>query len=42
MLNREDWLKNMRATTLEVGVLANVIESYSATSSVYQRVTGPQ
>ena len=35
MLNREDWLKNMRATTPEVGVLAYVIESYSAISSVY-------
>ena len=34
---RKDGLKNMRGTTLEVAMLAEV----SAISSVYQCVTGP-
>ena len=40
-LNRKDRLKNMRGTTLEVAVLADVNGAYSAISSVYQCVTGP-
>ena len=40
-LNRKDQLKNMRGTTLEVAMLADVSKAYSAISSVYQCVTGP-
>ena len=40
-LNRKDRLKNMRGTTLEVAMLANVSGAYSEISSVYQCVTGP-
>ena len=39
-LNRKDWLKNMRGTTLEVPMLADVSRAYSAILSVYQCVTG--
>ena len=35
-----DRLRNMRGTTLEAGMLADVSESQSAISSVYQCVTG--
>ena len=34
MLNKKDRLKNMRAMTLEVAMLAGVRETYSAISSV--------
>ena len=40
-INRINRLKNMRGTTLEVGMLANVSGAYNAISSVYQCVTGP-
>ena len=40
-LNRKDSLENMRGTTLEVAMLADVSEAYSAISSVHQCVTGP-
>ena len=40
-LNGKDRLKNVRGTTLEVAMLADVIGAYSAISSVYQYVTGP-
>ena len=40
-LSRIDRLKNMRGTTLEVVMLADVSGAYSAISSVYQCVTGP-
>ena len=39
-LNRKDWLKNIRATTLEVAMLDNVSRAYSAISSVNLCVTG--
>ena len=39
--DRKDRLKNMRTTTLEVAMLANVRGAYSAISNVYQSVTGP-
>ena len=40
-LNRKDRLKNVRGTTLEVAMLADVIGDYStsAISNVYQYVT---
>ena len=41
MLNRKDRLKNMRASTLEVPMLADVSGTYSAISSVNLCVTGP-
>ena len=34
-------VEGMRATTPKVAMLADVIESHSAISSVYQCVTGP-
>ena len=40
-LNRKDWLKNIRATALEVTMLADVSGSYIAISSVNLCVTGP-
>ena len=40
-LKRKDRLKNMRATTLEVAMLADVSGAYSAISSVNLYVTGP-
>ena len=40
-LNRKDQLKNMRGTTVEVAMLADVSGAYSAISSVYQCVSGP-
>ena len=40
-LNRKDRLRNMRGTTLEVAMLADVSSAYIAISSVYQCVTGP-
>ena len=40
-LNRKDRLKNMRATTLEVAMLADVSEANSAISSVNLCETGP-
>ena len=40
-LNSKDWLKNMRSTTLEVAMIADVSGAYSAVSSVYKCVTGP-
>ena len=40
-LNRKEWLKNIRGTTLEVAMLADVSGAYSAISSVNQCVTGP-
>ena len=40
-LNRKDWLKNMRGTTLEVAMLAYVSWAHSVISSLYQCVTGP-
>ena len=40
-LNRKDRLKNMRAMTLEVVMLADVRGAYSAISSVNLCVTGP-
>ena len=40
-LNRKDRLKNMRAMTLEVAMLADVRGAYSAISSVNLCVTGP-
>ena len=40
-LNRKDRLKNMRGTTPKVAIVADVSESHSAISSVYQCVTGP-
>ena len=40
-LNRKDRLRNMRGTTLEVAMLADVSGAYSAYCSVYQCVTGP-
>ena len=40
-LNRKDWLKNMRGTTLEVAMFADINGAYSAISTVYQCVTGP-
>ena len=39
--NRKGRLKNMRATTLEVAMLADVSEAYSAISSINPCVTGP-
>ena len=39
--NRKDRLKNMRARTLEVAMLADVSGAYSAISSVNLSVTGP-
>ena len=40
-LNKKDQLKDMRGTTLEVAMLADVSTAHSAISSVYQCVTGP-
>ena len=40
-LNKKDLLKNMRATTLEVAMLADVNGAYSAISSVNLCMTGP-
>ena len=40
-LNRKDRLKNMRAMTLEVAMLADVRGAYSAISSVNLCVIGP-
>ena len=40
-LNRKDWLKNMRGRTLEVTMLANISESHSAISTVYQYLSRP-
>ena len=40
-LNRKDRSKNMRGTTLEVAMLADVSGTYRAISYVYQCVTGP-
>ena len=40
MLNKKDRLKNMRAMTLEVAMLADVGGAYSAISSVNLCVTG--
>ena len=40
-LNRKYQLKNMRGTTLEVAMLADVSGAYSAISCVCQCVTGP-
>ena len=40
-LNRKDRLRNMRATTLEVAMLADVSGAYNAIFSVYVCVTGP-
>ena len=40
-LNRKDSLKNMRCTTLEVALLADVSGAYSVIPSVYQCMTGP-
>ena len=40
-LNRKDRFKNIRGTTLEVAMLADVSGAYSAISYVYQCVTGP-
>ena len=40
-LNRKDRLKNMRGTTLEVAMLADVSGAYSAISNVKQCVAGP-
>ena len=40
-LNRKDRLKNMRGTTPEVVMLADVSGAHSAISSAYQCVTGP-
>ena len=40
-LNRKDWLKNMRDTTLEVAMLADVSGAYSAISADNLCVTGP-
>ena len=37
---RKDRLKNMRGTTMEVAMLADVSWAHSAISSVYQCVTG--
>ena len=37
-LNRKDRLKNMRDTTLEVAMLADVSGAYNAISSVHQCV----
>ena len=39
-LNTKDRLKNMRGTTLEVAMLADVRGAYSAISNVYQCVPG--
>ena len=39
--NRKDSLKNMHGTTLEVAMLADVSESHSAISSVYECLTVP-
>ena len=38
---RKDWLENMRGTTLEVAILADVSRAYSAISSVNLCVTRP-
>ena len=40
-LNRKDRLKNMRATTLEIVMLADVSGAYIAISSVNLSMTGP-
>ena len=40
-INRKDQLKNMRATTLEVAMLADVSRAYSAISNVNLCVTEP-
>ena len=40
-LNRKGQLKNMRGTTVEVAMLADVSRAYSAISSVNLCVTGP-
>ena len=40
-LKRKDRLKNMRAMTLDVSMLADVRGAYSAISSVNLCVTGP-
>ena len=40
-LNRKDWLKNMRGTTVEVAMLADVSGAYRSILSVYHCVTGP-
>ena len=40
-LDRKDRLKNMRAMTLEVAMLADVRGAYSAISSFNLCVTGP-
>ena len=40
-LNKKDRLKNMRATTMEVAMLAGVSGAYSAICSVNLCVTGP-
>ena len=40
-LNRKDWLKNMRGTTLEVTMLADISRAYRVILSIDQCVTGP-
>ena len=40
-LDRKDRLKNMRGTTPEVAMLADVSDAHSAILSVYQCVTLP-
>ena len=40
-LNREDPLKNIHGTTVEVAMLADVSEAHREIFSVYQCVTGP-
>ena len=40
-LNRKDRLINMRGSTPEVAILADVSEAHSAIASVYQCLTGP-
>ena len=40
-LNRRDRLKNMRSTTQEVAMLADVSGAYSVFFNVYQCMTGP-
>ena len=40
-LNKKERLKNIRDTTLEVAMLADISGAYSAVSSVYQCMTGP-
>ena len=40
-LDKKEWVENMRSTTLEVAMLADVSGANSAILSVYQCVTGP-